>query len=396
MKVAIVSSDNSNVVRYGGKHVHQNLLKKGLEEHGVDVKTFYPEILFSVNASKIQNLLFYIKKNPLAIFSIYKRVNVPLVVLTDFFKNIKFEEFDIVHCQDPVASYAVKSSRKILTLHGYLSKEISDNLPKNFPNDLKYKILDTYYNIERESLLDVKHIIAVDSRIKDYVLREFGYDRNNVTVLHNAIDTERFKPVIVEEKTKLRKKLGIPENPLVILVPRRYVNKNGVLVAAEAFKELDDGSMFFVFIGGGSLKEDIVKILSKNKNTMILDSIPNEKVHEYYQASDVVLIPSINSNDIEEASSLSMLEGMSCGKIVVCSNIGGMKEIVKDGLTGVLVEEKNVQAIRETIKEIKSNFDKYGPLGQNAREYVLKNHSYIDHARKVIEIYKKVLSNEKT
>jgi len=81
----------------------------------------------------------------------------------------------------------------------------------------------------------------------------------------------------------------------------------------------------------------------------VLPGVPNSKIHSYYQASDVVLVPSVTSNGVQEATSLNMLEGIACGKVVVYSNIGGMAEVVKDGINGFLVEEGSVDSICEKL-----------------------------------------------
>lgn len=95
--------------------------------------------------------------------------------------------------------------------------------------------------------------------------------------------------------------------------------------------------------------------------------------------------------DVEEATSLSMLEGMACGKVVICSNIGGMKEVVKNGQTGILVPQKSPEDIAKAIGSIKRNPELRAEIGYNARKYVEENHGYISHAKKFIQIYGSVI-----
>jgi len=187
--------------------------------------------------------------------------------------------------------------------------------------------------------------------------------------------------------------LGLPEKSFIVLVPRRYVDKNGVTYAAEAFAKMRNENYFFVFIGGGLLKEKIKDILRFNRNVLILDRIPNEQAVYFYKASDVVLVPSITSKEgVEEATSLSMLEGMSCGKVVICTNVGGMKEVVKHMENGILIEQKNPDAIVEAVEFARKHYDDLAKLRETAREHVVNNHSYLEHAKKVLGIYSKVLN----
>ncbi|HEY8543272.1 MAG TPA: glycosyltransferase family 4 protein, partial [Pseudothermotoga sp.] len=107
----------------------------------------------------------------------------------------------------------------------------------------------------------------------------------------------------------------------------------------------------------------------------------------------VVLVPSITSKEgVEEATSLSMLEGMACGKVVICTNVGGMKEVIEHMENGILIEQKNPDAIVEAVEFVRKHYDNLEKLREAARDYVVKNHSYLEHAKKILKIYSKVLN----
>jgi glycosyltransferase involved in cell wall biosynthesis len=109
----------------------------------------------------------------------------------------------------------------------------------------------------------------------------------------------------------------------------------------------------------------------------------------------VILVPSITSKEgVEEATSLSMLEGMACGKVVICTPVGGMKEVVKHMENGILIEQKNPDAIVDAIVFAKEHYGDLEKIRETAREYVVKHHSYLEHAKKVLEIYLKVLDKD--
>ncbi|MGJ7045218.1 glycosyltransferase involved in cell wall biosynthesis [Thermoanaerobacterium thermosulfurigenes] len=252
-------------------------------------------------------------------------------------------------------------------------------------------IFDYAMEIEKIALERAKAIITVDSRLKEYVVNSFGIPEDKVFVIYNFIDTETFKPISEEKKKELRIRKGISPDKYIILVPRRYVKKNGVIFAARALKLMDDNDVMMIFIGRGPEKENIINELGNDERAIVLDAVPYEQIVEYYQLADIILVPSITSDDVEEATSLSMLEGMACGKVVICSNIGGMKEIVKNGQTGILVPQKSPEEIAGALKSIKRNQELRAEIGYNARKYVEENHSYISHAKKFIQIYESVI-----
>jgi glycosyltransferase involved in cell wall biosynthesis len=157
---------------------------------------------------------------------------------------------------------------------------------------------------------------------------------------------------------------------------------------------MNDMDFFFIFTGDGPLKGLVEEILKGKENAMVLGPIANDHVHRYYQASDVILVPSITTEEgVEEATSLTMLEGMACGKIVVCTKVGGMKEVIKDGENGFLIDQKSEDAIVEKLLFIKNNMNQLEELKKNAR-HCAEKHGYIEHAKTVLQIYKKVLDKQ--
>ncbi|NPU89508.1 MAG: glycosyltransferase family 4 protein [Fervidobacterium sp.] len=399
MKIAIVSVDNSKLVRIGGKHVHQNLLEKALLKLGHEVGVFYPVPIRRLNVvGKLKVALWSIASAPFEfigsdpIFFAFKSY---IRYYERFFRKMDFSEYDLVHAHDVVSAVDVNFGKIVLTLHGYYAKEVLNYNSFRFKKEkLREKIYSYCYEIEKAAIEKADFIIAVDSRIKDYIVSEFSYPSEKIAVIYNAVDTERFSPVSEKEKALIRKELGLPLEKLIVLVPRRYVDKNGVQYAARAFARMKDSDFYFVFAGEGPLKGLIEETLKGKQNVKVMGGIPNTEVHRYYQASDVILVPSITSKEgVEEATSLTMLEGMACGKIVICSNVGGMKEVIKDGKNGFLIEQKSEEAIIEKLVYVKDNYDKLEEIRKMAREYVIQNHGYIEHAKKVLEVYEKVLDS---
>lgn len=393
MKIAIVSSDNSDVIEFGGKHVHQRLLSKALKILGNEVVTFYPhdEIFF------LRKLLKTFVKNPASLFSVFNWYKTRNEEFLDFFSKIDFGNFDVVHCHDVRASYGVRlrnsNSKIILTLHGYFANEAINYLPINISRSYKKRLYDFFFDIERKGIESADYYVCVDSRIKKYVQQTFSIPEDKIEVVHNAVDTQLFSPVSTELKIKIREELKLPKDKFIVLVPRRFVKKNGVTYAARAFKSISSPDYYFLFIGDGPQKKEILKIVSGKNNIAVLNAVPNSLIHKYYKASDLVLIPSVTSDNVEEATSLSMLEGMACGKITVCTNIGGMKEIVKNFENGILIEQKDENAIISAIEYCKNNYDSLSNMMENARFYVEEKFSYINHARKMLEIYSKVITH---
>jgi len=320
------------------------------------------------------------------------KYKVKLEWMMDYLKRpMSKEGFDIIHAHDVLSILAMGSmpQKKILTLHGYFARENIE-----FVKDIKDRktVYPYLFELEREAMRHTDYVIAVDQRLKDYAISEFNFPVDRTAVIHNAVDTDRFSPVSKEKQHELKKNMGFSLNCMVILVPRRLVEKNGVIYAVHAMRHLKNDNAKMIVAGDGPERDRINREAKEDHRIHFTGTIPHNQIDQYYKMSDVILIPSITSHGIQEASSLAMLEGMSCGKVVICSDIGGMHEIIQNMKNGILTKEKEPMEIAKAIETAIKNKSLMAKIGSNAREYVLKNHSFIAHAKKVVHIYHRVMA----
>jgi glycosyltransferase involved in cell wall biosynthesis len=250
--------------------------------------------------------------------------------------------------------------------------------------------------IERRAYRNAWRIVCVDSRIKDYVTSEFEIDPGLVSVLPNAIDTDGFSETTPSERKAARSKLRLPEDLKIVLCSRRMVPKNGVPFAVEAMKfvKSTQPEAILVLAGDGPERGSVEQVIQNEhleNEVRLAGSVPHAQIADYYAASDIVLVPSIKSEGVEEATSLSMLEGMSCAKPVIVTNVGGLKETVKDGETGLVVQQSSPEAIANAIDRLLKDPTLASRLGKAAREYVKKNHSYTTHAKRMLTEYEQAV-----
>jgi glycosyltransferase involved in cell wall biosynthesis len=145
-----------------------------------------------------------------------------------------------------------------------------------------------------------------------------------------------------------------------------------------------------IYAGSGEALGDIRQIVADHKmeqRVTLLGAIPHDQVKAYYAMADVVLVPSVHSAGVEEATSISALEAMGCGAPLIACAVGGLKEIVEDGVDGVLVEEKNVPALAEAIVDLLAHPEKGAKLAQAARAKIEAEYSHLAAAKHYVSIY---------
>jgi glycosyltransferase involved in cell wall biosynthesis len=382
MKVLLTSTDNPYVTFIGGKHIHLLLLEQGLKKLNMAVSTLYYNPNRTIELVRIGVRFLFSEKQRYR-----SRID---GIINYLMKHIPENNFDIVHAHDVLATQAVAKTpwKKLLTLHGYFARENIEFVKKEEDRGKVYPIL---LEAERQGMKNVDHIITVDQRLKEYVMSEYDYPSSKITIMHNAVDTDKFRPVPKEEQWKLKVSTGFSRDDFIVLVPRRLVEKNGVVYAVRALQNLSDGRLRMIIAGEGPEREKITHEANKDQRIRFVGMVPHDEIASYYMMADIILIPSITVHGIQEASSLAMLEGMACSKTVICSEIGGMREIIKPMENGVLIPEKKPTKIAKAIETISANPTLANEIGNNARDYVIQHHSYLAHARNVIDIYREIL-----
>lgn len=370
---------------------HMKTLGKGFEElgHTVDFVTLssIPRIIII--------LLIYLPNKCIGRFSPQMRdmwhfASIKyLIAIILLFKQF-FGHYDVIIPQD---GYVCSSSRLlkslfkvpiILTVHSYVLDVLSGD------HFRKGSIFEKWFiSVDRDSYEIADRIIAVDTRIKNYILDNYKINPNKISVFINFIDTDEFKKL--DNKLKLLNMFNIPKNKKIILCPRRLVMKNGVLFAAESIKYIKETikeDFVMIFTGEeGDLAEELKRIIERDaviNHAIFLKTVIHEQMKYLYNISDVVIIPSINYKGLEEATSISALEAMACGIPVIASDIGGLKEIINNNETGYLIPQGDPTILADKICEVFSKDQCHIII--NARKYVENHCSYIQRACDYVKI----------
>lgn len=211
-----------------------------------------------------------------------------------------------------------------------------------------------------------------------------GCLENKLVYIPNGVDITRFNPSL--DGSEIRKKLRIEGNPIVFAI-RRHVPKNGLeyLIRAIPLVTRRLPNVMFLIGGHGPLRsyhEFLVRKLGVSRNVIFTGYIPHNEVPNYYAACDVSVIPSII-----EAFGVVAVEAMACGKPVVGSNVGGIAEVIEDGIDGLLAKPKDPKDLAEKILCLFENPDMMKKMGMNGREIVIQRFDVDKRIEKMIKLY---------
>jgi len=356
---------------------------EGIEVHKITVGNNEDERKYLKYKSKSKQNLF-------GFFNGYKRKCYYNKFSNDVYeyilKDIQLERPDkfILHQHDFISS--IKLSKK-------LSKKYNIIFTNHTGEFLFLKKLPFSNSIIKKLTSHFKFIIAPSNELADF---KDIRNENTYSFLSNGVDVEKFLPVIEIEKNNLRDKYNIPKDKVVVICPRRWAPTKGVIYLVKAIDILINKynihNISFVFAGNDYLdypeyRDEILNII-KNKSlreyVYLQGNIDYKIMNELIKMSDIVAIPSLM-----EAISLSALEGMACGKIIIGTNVGGFPQIIQNTETGFLVEPEDEEKLAQIIKDVSSGVYNNIKICEKAREFVEVKYSWSFICSNTINIYDK-------
>lgn len=376
----------------GGLSSHVKTLKAGLEHrgHGVDVLSFSDVPLVKRYWVRGGSYLRNRREHGAGFYwSQQKRSEILRKTLAE-----ASSRYDLINAQDVMAAAASAATGLpvVLTVHGYLAYEAVSKGSVEPGGIYEKRLLE----MEKKAYRLADRLVAVDRRIQAYVKNLSGKE---AAAIPNFINAEEFKPD-KEDNEKYREELGFSQEDFIFFVPRRLTEKNGVIYPVLAFaaaKEDLPGAKL-VYAGAG---EEAVRLKKEiggkklNGRVLLLGEVPHEQMMKYYTISDAVLIPSVHSAGVEEATSISALEAMGSGSPVIASAVGGLKEIIADGEDGLLVEEKNVRELSRAMTALFRDAELRKRLAGRARRKVEQSFSHLAGAEKFERVYMEALQEKK-
>jgi glycosyltransferase involved in cell wall biosynthesis len=184
-----------------------------------------------------------------------------------------------------------------------------------------------------------KAIITVSAGLRDAY--GTGLDARKVRVVHNGIDVERFRADRAATRARLERDFGIPAGARIAVTVAVLRAGKGIEVLLDAVPNVPD--TVFLIVGDGPKREEWQ---SRSPTDRVRWAGYRTDVHSILAGCDVFVHPSL-----DDAFPTVLLEAMAAGLPVVASRVGGIPEIVVDGVTGRLVPPGDANALAKAIQQ---------------------------------------------
>jgi len=195
------------------------------------------------------------------------------------------------------------------------------------------------------------------------------------------------KPYLQEyDQSLIREKYNIKDDTILIGSTGRIVWEKGYDQLLSLLENYDFGEkIFYILVAGdGSLRNKFIKRIEKNKLESHITFIGNIKnIPEFLSALDIYIQPSVT-----EGFPLSVLEAMATGLPIICSDAGGLKEMINNNAIGIKYKSEELNSLYQMLcKLLSMKPNKLLELGRNARKEVVKKYSIEIIAKQYYKIY---------
>ena len=262
-------------------------------------------------------------------------------------KNIiNSNKFDLIHCHTPTASMlarlAARKSRKngstvMYTCHGFHFHNAS---PK-----INWLI---YYPIERFLSLFCDYIVTINK--EDFNRSKTFYAKNVRYIPSVGVDISKIKQTVVNRE-EYKKSIGVPKGAVLILSIGELIERKNHQVIIKALAELKRNDIYYAICGKGPLLEDLKKLANElGIGDKVIFLGFRKDIPELCNTADISAFPSRI-----EGLGLAGVEAMAAGVPLVSSNVHGILDYVKDGVTGYACNPEDYKAFAKAIETLADN-----------------------------------------
>ncbi|MFF4486030.1 glycogen synthase [Streptomyces sp. NPDC001544] len=247
---------------------------------------------------------------------------------------------------------------------------------------------------ERTALEAADAVIAVSGAMREDILGCYpALDPDRVHVVHNGIDTGLYRP---DPGTDVLRRVGLdPDRPYVLFVGR-ITRQKGVPHLLRAVRDIDPAAQVVLCAGAPDTPEidrefrDLFEELSRVRAGVhwIPQMLPRTEVIQLLTHAAVFVCPSVY-----EPLGIVNLEAMACGTPVVASRVGGIPEVVEDGVTGLLVtaDDDFEAGLAHALDTVLGDPEAARRMGAAGRERAVGEFGWDAVARRTARLYEEIV-----
>jgi len=372
----------------GGPAIHTILLTQALNNER------FESLLVTGQVDNTEKDMIYLarekKVSPLVIPELGRQISLlkDLIAFWKVYRIIRREKPDIVHTHTAKAGALGRAAAilagvpvRIHTFHGHI-----------FESYFNRFYIGLFLFIERVLAYFSKYIIVVSQAQKREIRGRYKISGSGkIKVVPLGLELEKFSS-IRSRSGKLRKGLGISDDMIAIGIIGRLVSVKNHRMFLEAAKHLlsilgDRFKIKYLIVGDG---EERAALKAYTKELNLSEDVFfcgwRENMADVYSDLDIVVLTSLN-----EGTPVALIEALAAGKPVVATDVGGVGDVVEDGVNGYCVVSEDVPAFARRIADLVEDPDKRAAFGARGREMVREKFSKKRLVEDITRLYEEAL-----
>lgn len=312
---------------------------------------------------------------------------------------VKIEKPDVIHAHSPmlngIAALRVAKKLNIPVVYEIRAfwEDAAVDTGKTKEGSLRYRLIRA---LEQYVITRVDKVSCICKGLHDEVIKR-GVNAKNVFMSPNCADLTKFTPISIKDET-LEVELKL-KNKKVLAFLGSFFKYEGLEFAIKALPLIEKSipNIHLLLVGDGNEKENLLalsKQLGVKHLVTFVGRVNFDKINQYYSLADALVFPRESIKLTHLVTPLKPLECMAQQLPVIASNVGGHKELIEDGKTGLLFEAENIESLAAKVILLIGDNELQEKLKVNGLAYVTNVRNWLNTAKKYHEIYSELLKNK--
>ena len=249
-------------------------------------------------------------------------------------------------------------------------------------------------SVERTVMSRCQRVVVLSQFMRQRVMRAHGISADRLVVVPGAVDPEAFVPAQDQHTAKVA--LNLPTDRMILFTVRNLVPRMGLENLLNAVEMLGPVShKWLLVIGGeGPLRERLqaeIRRKGLRDTVQLIGFIPEEKLHHYYQAADLVLMPSLQL----EGCGLVIVEALACGTPVLGTPVGVIPEILNQVDPLLVTQGTDGPSLARALERVVKRIGEPGErarLAHKGRAVIQRRYNWTHHCSELVDVMDRPLS----
>jgi glycosyltransferase involved in cell wall biosynthesis len=318
------------------------------------------------------------------------RVHIPYLShpanLFKLFRYIRLQRPDVIHTQLQFADLLGNIVAAMLKIPSFSTLHTIEDLS---PQDGK-----AYW---REKLtwicLDIfcENIIAVSENARLFYSKKWGVSDKKIITVYNGIDLSTFNLLSEKEKLEKRKSLNLPSEAIVFTTVAVLREPKGIQYMLNALPEIIKRFQNFCYliVGDGEYAQPLKNLSnSLGLENHVIFTGQRSDINDILSSSDAFVLPSLT-----EALPTVLIEAMASQKAIIASNVGGIPEMVADGVSGFIVPPADVESLTYACIKLMQNQELREEMGRRGYQIAKEKFDINQLIHTLSDKYKEAINN---